>query len=96
MSDIIAYKNFYNEIIDKINSRRYKAYKSLNKHHIEHNFELGEIIVKHQEKQNWGQSIVEKLSKDITKQIDAISGYSPQNLWRMRQSILNIKTTLVY
>ena len=48
----------------------------------EHNFELGEIIVKHQEKQNWGQSIVEKLSTDITKQIDGLSGYSPQNLWR--------------
>lgn len=79
MSEIVAYKDFYTEIIDTINARRYKAFKSLNKHHIEHNFELGEIIVKHQEKQNWGQSIVEKLSTDITKQIDGLSGYSPHN-----------------
>jgi len=93
MSEIIAYKDFYTEIIDTINARRYKAFKSLNKHHIEHNFELGEIIVKHQEKQNWGQSIVEKLSTDITKQIDGLSGYSPQNLWRMRQFHLEYKDT---
>lgn len=92
MSEIIAYKDFYTEIIDTINARRYKAFKSLNKHHIEHNFELGEIIVKHQEKQNWGQSIVEKLSTDITKQIDGLSGYSPQNLWRMRQFHLEYKS----
>ncbi len=91
MSEIVAYKDFYTEIIDTINARRYKAFKSLNKHHIEHNFELGEIIVKHQEKQNWGQSIVEKLSNDITKQIDGLSGYSPQNLWRMRQFHLEYK-----
>lgn len=91
MSEIIAYKDFYTEIIDTINARRFKAFKSLNKHHIEHNYELGEIIIKHQEKHNWGQSVVEKLSTDITKQIDGLSGYSPQNLWKMRQFHLEYK-----
>ena len=64
---------------------RYNAYKSLNKHHIGLNFEVGKLIVKNQEINDWGKSIVDTLSADINKQIDGIKGYSPQNLWRMRQ-----------
>ena len=85
MSNLIQYNNFFNEIIQTINSARYNAYKSLNKHHIGLNFEVGKLIVKNQEINDWGKSIVDTLSADINKQIDGIKGYSPQNLWRMRQ-----------
>jgi len=91
MDKISAYKNFIGEIIDTINSARYKAFKSLNKFHIGQNFEIGRIIVENQEKNKWGQSIVNTLSRDINKQIDGIKGYSPQNLWRMRQFYLEYK-----
>jgi len=85
MSDLIAYDKFFKEVIDTINSAKYEAYKSLNKYHIGQNFDLGKIIVENQEQNNWGKSIVENLSKDINKVIDGAKGYSPQNLWRMRQ-----------
>lgn len=88
MNDLKQYNDFFNEIIQAIHSARYEAYKSLNKHHIGLNFEIGKLIVKNQEVHNWGKSIVDTLSKDINKQIDGIKGYSPQNLWRMRQFYL--------
>ena len=91
MSELVAYSNFLTEVIDTINSAKYKAYKSLNKHHIGQNFNLGKIIVKNQEKNNWGKSIVETLSKDINKVVDGSKGYSPQNLWRMRQFYLEYR-----
>jgi predicted nuclease of restriction endonuclease-like (RecB) superfamily len=91
MSELKQYGNFFNEIIQTINSARYEAYKSLNKHHIGLNFEIGKLIVKNQEDNNWGKSIVDTLSQDINKQIDGIKGYSPQNLWRMRQFHLEYK-----
>ena len=91
MNDLKQYSSFFNEIIQTINSARYEAYKSLNKHHIGLNFEIGKLIVKNQEVNNWGKSIVDTLSKDINKQIDGIKGYSPQNLWRMRQFYLEYK-----
>lgn len=91
MNDLKPYNNFFSEIIQTINSARYDAYKSLNKHHIGLNFEIGKLIVKNQKANNWGKSIVETLSKDINKQIDSIKGYSPQNLWRMRQFYLEYK-----
>lgn len=88
MSELKQYANFFNEIINAINSAKYEAYKSLNKHHIGLNFEIGKLIVNNQESNNWGKSIVDTLSLDINKQIDGIKGYSPQNLWRMRQFYL--------
>ncbi len=65
-----AYSSFFSEIIDTINSARYQAFKSLNKFHIGQNFGIGRIIVENQDKNQWGQSIVDTLSKDINKQID--------------------------
>jgi len=91
MNEIIAYNNFFKEIIETIDSTRYKAYKSINRFHIGQNFEIGRIIVENQEKHEWGKSIVDTLSIDINKQIDGIKGYSPQNLWRMRQFYLEYK-----
>jgi len=91
MNKLSAYNSFFKEIIDTINLARYKAFKSLNKFHIGQNFEIGRIIVENQEKNQWGQSIVDTLSKDINKQIDGVKGYSPQNLWRMRQFYLEYK-----
>lgn len=86
-----SYNHFFNEIINTINSSRYQAYKSLNKHHIGLNFEIGHLIVKNQEENDWGKSIVDTLSKDINKKVDGVKGYSPQNLWNMRQFYLEYK-----
>ena len=91
MSELTAYNNFFKAVIDTINSAKYNAYKSLNKYHIGQNFELGKLIVKNQEKNNWGKSIVDTLSRDINKTVDGAKGYSPQNLWRMRQFYLEYK-----
>ncbi len=91
MNKLSAYNNFFKEIISTINSARYQAFKSLNRFHIGQNFEIGRIIVENQERNQWGQAIVDTLSKDINKQIDGVKGYSPQNLWRMRQFYLEYK-----
>ncbi len=70
MYKLSAYNSFFTEIINTINSTRYQAFKSLNKFHIGQNFEIGRIIVENQEKNEWGQSIVDTLSKDINKQME--------------------------
>ena len=91
MNELTTYKSFFQSIIDTINSAKYRAYKSVNKFHIEQNFEIGKIIVQNQNKNNWGKSVVDTLSKDINKVIDGVKGYSSQNLWRMRQFYLEYK-----
>ena len=37
MNELTTYREFFNEIIETINKAKYKAYKSLNKFHIEQN-----------------------------------------------------------
>lgn len=91
MKDLITYDAFFKAIIQTINSTKYEAYRLLNKYHISQNFEIGKLIVLNQEKNNWGKSIVDTLFKDINKIIDGAKGYSPQNLWRMRQFYLEYK-----
>ncbi len=91
MKDLSVYKSFFNEVVETINKSRYKAFKALNRFHIQQNYEIGEIIVRNQEKYGWGKSIVDTLSKDINKIIDGAKGYSPQNLWRMRQFYLEYR-----
>ena len=80
-----TYTLFFNDVLQTINSARYNAFKSLTKHHISLNFEIGKLIVENQEKHEWGKSVVDSLSNDINKQIDGVKGYSSQNLWKMRQ-----------
>lgn len=88
------YDTFFQAVIGTIDSARYAAYKSVNRHHIGLNFEIGKLIVKNQEVNNWGKSIVDTLSKDINRKIDGIKGYSSQNLWRMRQFYIEYKDEL--
>ena len=85
---ITNYKKLFDDVIQVIEKTRLKAYKSLTKHQLSLNFEIGRIIVESQQKQGWGKGIVDDLSSDINKEIDGIRGYSPQNLWRMRSFYL--------
>ena len=91
LNELTTYKRFFQDVIDTINNAKYEAFKSVNKFHIGQNFEIGKLIVQNQEKNNWGKSIVDTLSKDINQVIDGVKGYSPQNLWRMRQFYLEYK-----
>jgi predicted nuclease of restriction endonuclease-like (RecB) superfamily len=89
--DEATYHDLFNQIIGTINSSRFAAFKAINKHLTSLYFEIGKLIVDSQAKNNWGKSIVDTLSKDITKIIDGKKGYSPQNLWNMRQFYLEYK-----
>jgi hypothetical protein len=57
--DKSTYKALFNQIIETINSARFKAFKAVNKHLISLNFEVGKLIVDSQTENNWGKSIVD-------------------------------------
>ena len=89
--EITSYKELFDKVIQVIDKTRIKAYKSLTQHQLSLNFEIGKLIVSSQEEQGWGRSVVDDLSKDINKVMHGVKGYSPQNLWRMRQFYLEYK-----
>jgi predicted nuclease of restriction endonuclease-like (RecB) superfamily len=89
--DLVAYKNFLEQTQKKIKNIRLQTAYSANKVLIELYWWIGENIVKNQEKHGWGKGIVEQLSKDLKSAFGGKAGFSPQNLWYMRQFYLEYK-----
>ena len=85
------YLGFLKEIKKKIFSARIRAYRGLNRGHIQLYWDLGKMIVDRQKKYGWGQSIVEKLAKDLKPETDGRDGFSSHNLWRMRDLYLEYR-----
>ncbi|MFN3406035.1 MAG: YhcG family protein [Cytophagaceae bacterium] len=79
-----AYKDFIQEIKEKIYKAQYEALKKVNKELIQLYWEIGRSIVDRQEKYGWGKSIVETLAKDLQNEFPGQQGFSSRNLWYMR------------
>ena len=88
------YIKFLEEIKRKIISARITAYRKLNRELIGLYWGIGKNIVGRQEKFGWGKSIVERLSKDLIAGVRGREGFSPNNLWRMRNFYLTYKDNL--
>lgn len=81
------YQQFLVEITDLVQNHRIQAVQSVQ--FISNNlyWNIGELIIKKQKEFGWGKSIVEILSKDLTKLIGEGISWSPRNLWFMRQLV---------
>ena len=82
------YNEFLNAIKETIRERRIRAYRIVNRELIDLYLTIGQEIAERQEKEGWGKSVVEQLSKDLKKDFPGTSGFSTQNLWFMRQIFL--------
>jgi len=84
-----GYNHFLKDIKQRIRTAQYEALKSVNKEMIMLYWDIGNKIVDSQKKHGWGKAIVKTLSKDLQIEFPGISGYSADNLWRMRKFYLN-------
>ena len=75
----------FDDILGLIKSARQKVLKSINTELIDLNWQIGKLISENCSSKNWGENIVENLSKYIIEKEPEIKGFSPQNLWRMKQ-----------
>lgn len=86
-----GYNELFKEVVKQIQQSRIKVASEVNRLIGEMYFNIGRIIIENQEKYGWGKSIVEKLSADLNEMFDGKEGYSPQNLWFMRQFFIEYK-----
>ncbi len=73
------------EIRQLINKAKQKAFKSVNTELINLYWDIGKYISNKIANQEWGKGIVKNLSKYLTENEPDMKGFSPQNLWRMKQ-----------
>ena len=79
------YISFFDEIKNEILSSRINTARKINSDLIRLYWKIGELLHSRVLKLSWGKSIVESLSRDLKNEYPQTTGYSPDNLWRMKQ-----------
>ncbi|MCX6153687.1 MAG: PDDEXK nuclease domain-containing protein [Candidatus Kapabacteria bacterium] len=79
------YNTWFDSIKQKINSARLKAAMAVNSHLLDVYWELGREIVQKQTENNWGNSVLERLSVDLKLSFPDVRGFSRRNLYAIRQ-----------
>jgi len=75
----------FTEIISIIENAKIKIFKAVNNGLIDMYWEVGEYISQKITENGWGEGTIKEFSRFILTQYPDIKGFSPQNLWRMRQ-----------
>ena len=80
-----AYQDFLQAIKAQVVQSRVGAARAVNRALIEFYWSFGQLIVERQEALGWGKAVVERLSTDLKAEFPNMKGFSPQNLWLIRQ-----------
>jgi len=64
-NNVSNYENDYEIIRRRVYQAKHKTFHSANKELISLYWDLGKVIYEKQEKEEWGKSTVERLSKDL-------------------------------
>jgi len=75
----------YGEIISIIERARENAFRAVNRELISMYWEIGNYVSDRVKNDGWGRSVVKDFSQFIQSHYLGIRGFSPQNIWRMKQ-----------
>jgi predicted nuclease of restriction endonuclease-like (RecB) superfamily len=80
-----AYQEFLQAIKSQVVQSRIGAARAVNRSLIGLYWTLGQLIVERQEALGWGKAVVERLSADLKAEFPEMTGFSPRNLWFIKQ-----------
>ncbi|MBL0127770.1 MAG: DUF1016 family protein [Flavobacteriales bacterium] len=86
-----AYREFFHELKSRIEQARGDVARSVNTELIGLYRDIGTRILDKQEAMGWGRNVIERLSQDLVNAFPGARGFSPQNLWLMRQFVLEYR-----
>jgi predicted nuclease of restriction endonuclease-like (RecB) superfamily len=75
----------FSHITTLISKAKENAFHAVNKELVTLYWHVGEYVSQQVEKKAWGKSVVKELSLFIQRSEPNIVGFSPQNIWRMKQ-----------
>jgi predicted nuclease of restriction endonuclease-like (RecB) superfamily len=75
-----AYRNFFNEIKQRIKSSQASAAIAVNSALIQLYWSIGKLIAEKQSEHSWGTNVIERLSRDLKAEFPGTSGFSARNL----------------
>lgn len=81
----VVEESVFNEVLQLIKTAKEKAYHAVNTELITLYWQVGEYISRKIETDGWGKGTIQNLGSYLQKSQPGIRGFSPQNIWRMRQ-----------
>jgi predicted nuclease of restriction endonuclease-like (RecB) superfamily len=79
------YKNWLADIKQKIKLAQVKAAVKVNTELINVYWELGKEIIEKQDTANWGDALIDQLSKDLCSEFPDMKGFSRTNLFYIKR-----------
>ena len=83
--ELVPQSEQFDEIISIIDNAHTRALKAVNAELINMYWEIGAYVSKKVKDSGWGKSIVADFSKFLQNHYPTLKGFSPQNIWRMKQ-----------
>ena len=81
-NELKPFENDFEEILTIIESAKQRAMKAVNTELIEMYWQIGKYI---SERNSWGKGTVNRFADFIAHRYPKVSGFSSQNIWRMKQ-----------
>ena len=72
-------------LLSIIERARENAYRAVNRELISMYWEVGQKVSEKVREDGWGKSVVKEFSSFVQRNYAGIQGFSPQNIWRMKQ-----------
>jgi len=79
------YTSFLTEVKGRIQTARLQAGRAVNRELVMLYWDIGRGIVERQKVLGWGDAVVERFAADLRAEFPDMQGFSPANVWRMRQ-----------
>ncbi|QQS03197.1 MAG: DUF1016 family protein [Fibrobacterota bacterium] len=82
---ISPYSVILADLKDRILQARVRAVRAVNRELVSLYWDIGGVIARQQAESNWGDAVVEQLSRDLRRSFPDLKGFSARNLWDMRR-----------
>ncbi len=79
-----GYDAFLKDLKERIRAAQIKAALAVNRELLELYWHIGQSIVERQQTEGWGNSVIDRLGKDLLKAFPGLEGFSRTNVYRMR------------
>ena len=81
----VEYAEWIAEVKQRYRAAQLKAAVKVNSEKLLFNWQLGADLVLKKAEDRWGEGVVERLSKDLLAEFPDAMGFTPRNLWFMKQ-----------
>lgn len=78
-------ENAFEPVLDIIEHAKNRAIRAANAEMIQMYWDIGKYVSDSVEDGGWGKSVVEDFSDFLRRHYPSVKGFSPQNIWRMKQ-----------